>query len=53
MRNLCVDSWRGAAGDRLEFVPIAGSRLFVMYDKPDELDQALAAFFKRHGARAR
>jgi pimeloyl-ACP methyl ester carboxylesterase len=48
MRNLCVDSWRGAAGDRLEFVTISGSRLFVMFDKPDELDQALAAFFKRH-----
>jgi hypothetical protein len=44
MRNLCIDSWRGAIGDRLEFVTISGSRLFVMHDKPAELDETIGRF---------
>jgi pimeloyl-ACP methyl ester carboxylesterase len=49
MRTLCHDSWRGAreANPRLEFVMIAGSRLFVMFDKPAELDAAIASFLAR------
>jgi hypothetical protein len=49
MRNLCIDSWRGAAeaSDRLEFVTIPRSRLFVMFDQPEELDRALESFLRR------
>ena len=49
MRSLCLDSWRGAAelSDRLEFVTIPRSRLFVMYDQPDELDRAVEQFLRR------
>ncbi len=48
MRNLCLDSWRGAAelSDRLRFVPIPGSRLFVMHDQPAALDSAVARFLR-------
>jgi len=51
MRNLCLDSWRAAteASARLELVTIPGSRLFVMYDQPEELDRALAGFLQRTG----
>jgi pimeloyl-ACP methyl ester carboxylesterase len=49
MRNLCVDSWRGArdVNSRLEFVTVAQSRLFIMYDQPEALDRALDAFLRR------
>lgn len=49
MRNLCVDSWRGAKSqnDNLEFVSITGSRLFVMYDKPDDLEKSITGFLDR------
>jgi len=49
MRNLCIDSWRGAAGasDRLEFVMIPRSRLFIMFDQPVELDRVLESFLRR------
>jgi pimeloyl-ACP methyl ester carboxylesterase len=49
MRNLCIDSWRGArdANSRLEFITVAESRLFVMYDRPEALDRALDAFLGR------
>jgi len=49
MRNLCIDSWRGAteASDRVEFVTIARSRLFIMYDQPEELDRVLESFLRR------
>lgn len=49
MRNLCLDSWRGTPGikDRLEFVTIRQSRLFVMYDRPEELHQAVEGFLRR------
>jgi pimeloyl-ACP methyl ester carboxylesterase len=49
MRNLCLDSWQGVAGTnpRLEFVTIPRSRLFVMFDQPDALDRAIAAFLGR------
>jgi pimeloyl-ACP methyl ester carboxylesterase len=47
MRNLCQDSWRGvAASDTIQFVTIPGSRLFVMYDKPEELDREIARFLR-------
>ncbi len=51
MRNLCLDSWRevAAASDRIEFVTIAGSRLFVMHDQPEALDRTIAGFLERHG----
>jgi len=51
MRNLCLDSWRGAAdvSDRLEFVKVPQSRLFIMYDEPDELDRAVESFLRRVG----
>jgi N-formylmaleamate deformylase len=46
MRNLTGDSWRGAAerSDRLQFVTIPRSRLFVMFDQPEELDRVMASF---------
>ena len=46
MRNLCVDSWRGTAeaSNQLEFVTIPHSRLFVMYDQPDELKRVIDRF---------
>jgi pimeloyl-ACP methyl ester carboxylesterase len=49
MRNLCVDSWQGAAqaSDRLTIESIPGSRLFIMFDKPVELDRAIARFLER------
>lgn len=52
MRNLCVDSWRGAKSqnDNLEFVSITGSRLFVMYDKPDDLEKSITGFLDRIAA---
>jgi pimeloyl-ACP methyl ester carboxylesterase len=48
MRNLCLDSWRGAAATnrRLEFVTIPRSRLFIMYDQPEELDRVLERFLR-------
>ena len=51
MRNLCLDSWHGAAeaNDRLEFVTIPRSRLFIMYDQPEELDRAVQRFLRRRG----
>ena len=44
----CLDSWGGAAEltDRLEFVTIQRSRLFVMYDQPEELDRVVEQFFR-------
>ena len=49
MRNLCLDSWRGTAGisDRLEVVTIPRSRLFIMHDQPEALQQVVNAFLKR------
>ena len=49
MRNFCHDSWKGAAEltNRLEFVTISQSRLFVMHDQPEQLDQALERFFRK------
>ena len=49
MRNLCLDSWKGTAGinPRLEFATIRNSRLFVMFDQPDALDQAVRSFLQR------
>jgi pimeloyl-ACP methyl ester carboxylesterase len=51
MRNLCLDSWRGAAeaGGRLEFVTIPQSRLFIMHDQPAQLDRALGGFLQGKG----
>jgi pimeloyl-ACP methyl ester carboxylesterase len=54
MRNLCVDSWRGAAAlsSRLEFVTVPQSRLFVMHDRPEELDRIVADFLRRAAPRS-
>lgn len=50
MRSLCLDSWRGAAelNNRLEFITVPQSRLFIMFDKPEELDRTIAGFLQRH-----
>jgi pimeloyl-ACP methyl ester carboxylesterase len=49
MRNLCVDSWRGAsaASPRIELAPVPQSRLFVMFDQPEAFDRIVDAFLKR------
>lgn len=49
MRSSCVDSWNGAAelSNRLEFVTIPQSRLFIQYDQPAALDRAIAAFLNK------
>jgi pimeloyl-ACP methyl ester carboxylesterase len=49
MRDLCVESWSRVrdVNDRLEFVTIPASRLFIMYDQPDALDRAVDAFLRR------
>jgi pimeloyl-ACP methyl ester carboxylesterase len=49
MRNLCIDSRRGAAeaSDRLEFVTIPRSRLFIMFDQPEDLDRTLESLLRR------
>lgn len=54
MRNFCIDSWRDAkeVNGKLEFVSISGSRLFVMFDKPDDLDKAINGFLVRIDAKA-
>lgn len=54
MRNLCLDSWRGAAeaSDRLEFVTIPQSRLFIMYDQPEELHRVVERFLRRKTGQA-
>lgn len=52
MRDLCLRSWEGVPlSDSVETVTIPGSRLFVMYDRPEELDRAVNAFLERNGAR--
>lgn len=46
MRNLLLDSWKGteAASPLLQFVRIPGARLFIQYDKPEELYQEIDRF---------
>jgi pimeloyl-ACP methyl ester carboxylesterase len=46
MKGFTVDSWKGvtAPPGMLEFESVAGSRLFLMYDKPEELDRVVDAF---------
>jgi len=46
MRNLCIDSWRGATAlsERLSIVMVPKSRLFVMFDQPEALDRAIESF---------
>ncbi|HMV87096.1 MAG TPA: alpha/beta hydrolase [Blastocatellia bacterium] len=53
MRNSCIDSWKGAAelSNRLEFVTIPKSRLFIQHDQPEALDRAIAAFWAKHQSR--
>lgn len=54
MRSLCIESWRGLASSApagtLEFVTIPQSRLFVMFDQPDQLQRAVRSFLQRHPA---
>lgn len=49
MRNLCHDSWRGVAelGAPIEFTTVPQSRLFLQYDRPEELDRVVRDFLKR------
>jgi pimeloyl-ACP methyl ester carboxylesterase len=47
MRNLCIDSWRQAKGDTMSFVTVPRSRLFVMFDQPEELDRVVGEFLER------
>lgn len=50
MRDLCLKAWDGIPlSDSIETATIAGSRLFVMYDRPDELDAAINRFLEKHG----
>ncbi len=51
MRNLCHDSWQATAdlAPAIELVTVQGSRLFVQYDRPDELDRLIREFPKRGG----
>jgi pimeloyl-ACP methyl ester carboxylesterase len=51
MRNLCLDSWKGAAelNKLVEFVTIPQSRLFIMHDQPEALEKAMSPFLKRLG----
>ena len=53
MRNLCLDSWRGAEAlsRQLEFVVVHQSRLFVMHDQPAALDAAMTSFLGRVAGR--
>jgi pimeloyl-[acyl-carrier protein] methyl ester esterase len=52
MRNLAIDSWRGAAdrNSMIEIQSVPASRLFVMFDQPEALDSAIAAFLSRLGS---
>jgi pimeloyl-ACP methyl ester carboxylesterase len=49
MKGFTVDSWSGVAAQpgMVEFRTIAGTRLFVMQDKPDELDRVVDEFLQR------
>lgn len=48
MHNLCIDTWKEAiATGRFEVASVSGSRLFVMYDKPEELDAITKRFLQR------
>jgi pimeloyl-ACP methyl ester carboxylesterase len=49
MKDSTEGSWKGVAAvpNRLEFARVANSRLFVMYDKPDELDRVVDEFLAR------
>jgi pimeloyl-ACP methyl ester carboxylesterase len=49
MRNLCLDSWKVAekASEKIEVSTISGSRLFIIYDKPDELDRVVRTFLTK------
>lgn len=46
MRDFCVASWRDARStdSRLTFATVQGSRLFIMHDKPEELDALIRRF---------
>lgn len=49
MRNLCLDSWSGAKelNNKIEFVLMPQSRLFIMFDQPEALDRAILGFLER------
>lgn len=50
MRDLTHGSWSGIEGTvpAIEFVTIPGARLFVMHDRPEELDRTVKAFLAKH-----
>jgi pimeloyl-ACP methyl ester carboxylesterase len=49
MRNLCIDTWKSVVAEtgKLEVASVPGSRVFVMYDKPTELDSIVNRFLRR------
>lgn len=44
MKGFTVDGWAGVTGPRLQQVTVPGSRLFIMYDQPDELNRVVDQF---------
>lgn len=51
MRNLCLDSWNGSKdlNNKIEFVSVPQSRLFIMFDQPAALDEKIERFLHRSG----
>lgn len=47
MRAYCIGSWEGSAAPIYEVVKVPHSRLFVMYDRPEILDRAIAEVLAR------
>lgn len=49
MRSYCHDSWKGVEqmSKLITIQTIEDSRVFIMDDQPEELDQAIAAFLKK------
>lgn len=43
MTDLCHGSWQGVEGNApaIRFVTVPHSRLFIMYDRPDELNRVV------------
>lgn len=46
MKNLCIDSWKEVKSELITIKKIDDARLFIMYDKPDELKKAIENFTK-------
>lgn len=44
MKNLCLDSWKEVKNELITIKKIDNARLFIMYDKPDELKKNIKSF---------